>query len=326
MIRSRYSQWACSLIAVLGMLAGCKPGDNTNTATSTTTTSSKSSSSKPVVYTTFHPTTYFAERIAGDLAKVVNPCPADADPAFWMPDDATLAKYQAANLIILNGAGFESWVKQATLPEQRVVKTAEGFADEFITIKDTVVHSHGPSGKHTHAGVDGHTWLDPLNAKRQAAAIRDALARDWPEHAKTFKKNYDALAEDLDTLDARLQTVKAKLGEQTLLCAHPAYNYLARRYDWPVASLHLDPEEALDADALEEITQAKAEHANAKLMLWEGEPLDETKSTLREKLGLESVVFAPGEGLDEAQRRTGANYLSIMNANANRLLEALGTE
>ena len=33
----------------------------------------------PVVYTTFHPTTYFVERLADGLVEVVCPLPADAD-------------------------------------------------------------------------------------------------------------------------------------------------------------------------------------------------------------------------------------------------------
>ena len=50
----------------------------------------------PVVYTTFYPTTYFAQRIGGDLVKVVCPLPEGEDAIFWQPDDETLAALQGA--------------------------------------------------------------------------------------------------------------------------------------------------------------------------------------------------------------------------------------
>ncbi len=59
-------------------------------------------------------------------------------------------------------------------------------------------HRHGPEGEHTHKGIDGHTWLDPINAKIQAAAIRQAFAKKWPAHAESFERNFQSLVADLD--------------------------------------------------------------------------------------------------------------------------------
>ena len=136
---------------------------------------------KAKVFTTFYPTHYFARRIGGELTEVICPCPANEDPAFWMPDDKTILSYQGADLIVVNGASFEKWLNKVTLPESRIVDTTKPFAKEFITIAGAVTHSHGPSGEHTHAGIDGHTWLDPINAIAQSSAIRDALCKLLPE-------------------------------------------------------------------------------------------------------------------------------------------------
>ncbi len=57
------------------------------------------------IYTVNYPLAYFAERIAGDLAEIRFPAPPDVDPAFWMPGTDTIAAYQAADRILLNGAG-----------------------------------------------------------------------------------------------------------------------------------------------------------------------------------------------------------------------------
>jgi zinc transport system substrate-binding protein len=75
------------------------------------------------VYVVNYPLQYFAERIAGEHATVVFPAPSEVDPAFWLPDPHTIAAYQRADLILLNGATYEKWLTKATLPYARRVDT-----------------------------------------------------------------------------------------------------------------------------------------------------------------------------------------------------------
>jgi len=275
---------------------------------------------KPVVYTTFYPTEYFVERIAGDAVAVVNPVPADADPIFWEPPREVLAAYQQADLIVLNGAGFEKWVAKATLPGDRVVDTAAPFSDRFIHYEDAVTHSHGPEGEHTHAGLDGHTWVDPVTAKMQAAAIRDALAGRFPEHADAFAAGFAALAADLDALDAKLRDYAAgDNADAPLFMSHPAYNYIARRYGWNIENLDLDPEAMPDDATFAEIRAMKETHP-ARYLIWEGTPAPEIAARFADALGLESIVFSPVESLGPEERAAGEDYLSIMKRN----IEAMG--
>jgi len=54
----------------------------------------KEPTSKLTVYVVNYPLKYFAERIAGEHARVVFPVPGNVDPAFWMPDAETIQQYQ----------------------------------------------------------------------------------------------------------------------------------------------------------------------------------------------------------------------------------------
>lgn len=272
---------------------------------------------KPQVYTTFAPTTYFVRRIAGEQVDVVCPLPADGDPIFWMPSGETIAAYQKADLIVVNGAGFERWVEKVSLPTSRIVDTAAPLADQWLKYEGAVTHSHGTAERHSHEGVDGHTWLDPNHAKVQAAEIRDALIGLLPQAAEEFRANYAALAADLDELDRSLREVSQTLGDTPLLASHPAYNYLARRYGWNLTNLSLDPAVMPDAAALDEIRQALAA-APSRVLLWESPPTDEMVARFREDLGLTSVVFSPCEVLEEGQ-----DYITAMRENVARLREAL---
>lgn len=267
---------------------------------------SASPSGGKTVLTTFYPTQYFAQRIAGDFLTIDCPVPEDADPIFWQPDRASLQKYQAADLIIINGAQFEKWLATASLPESRIVDTAKSFEQDFIRYETSTTHKHGSAGEHAHEGIDGHTWLDPINAKVQAATIRQALAKRWPEHAAAFEKNFAALVADLDALDAACKEVDPA---QPMLASHPAYNYLARRYGWKVTTLDLDPETFPAKDAI------PASHP-AKVILWESMPREKTITLLEKQHGLKSIVFSPAELKGEE------DYLATMQANIARLKQS----
>jgi zinc transport system substrate-binding protein len=271
------------------------------------------------ICTTFYPTTYFTERIVGELASVACPLPSGADPITWMPDAKAIAAYQQADLIIINGAGFEKWVAKVSLPPSRLVDTAAPLADTFVKFTDSITHSHGPAGQHDHTGVDGHTWLDPQNAKIQAAEILKALVRLLPSHADKLTANHTALAGDLDAIDASL----TKLQGSTLLASHPAYNYLARRYKWNITSLDLDPSASPSDETIAGIRkQLEQIKPRPKIILWEENPANTAAERLKKDLGLVSVVFSPCE---HAPSPAG-DYLSVMHDNIRTLHAALSSE
>ena len=272
------------------------------------------------VYTTFYPTEYFAKRIGGDLVQVVCPVPDGEDAIFWKPDAAAIQSYQKADLIVLNGAGFAKWVAQVSLPENRVIDTARPFESEFVRYETAASHSHGGKGEHTHEGIDGHTWLDPVNAKVQASEIFKALKARIPNHVDDLGKRYRALCEDLDKLDEGLKSIDPTT---PLLASHPAYNYLVQRYKWKkLRNLDLDPEEMPSDQVFASIREGLEEHPT-KIILWEGEPNPEIAKRFADELGLKSVVFSPCELLKAEERSAGVDYLSVMRDNLKRLSDAL---
>ena len=265
-----------------------------------------------VVYTVNYPLQYFAQRIAGAHADVVFPAPAGVDPAFWQPEEATIAAYQQADLILLNGAGYAKWLDWVSLPRSKLVNTAAGFAADYIETTGAVTHRHGREGSHSHAGSAFTTWLDFRQAAVQASAIRDALSRLHPQHAKLFAANAQALESDLLVLDARMQAIVSSKPDTPLVASHPVYQYLARRYGLNLEEVMWEPDTPPDAGQWLEFERLLKDHP-AGWMLWEGDPLQESLERLQQ-LGLQSVVFdpcanAPGEG----------DFLDVMSNNLRRL-------
>lgn len=124
---------------------------------------------RPQVVAVSHPLGYVAERLAGDAAEVVYPVPEGADLSFWRPGIAEIGLIQAADLIVLNGAGFAAWVERASLPGARQVDTSAAFSDRYVAT-ESVTHGHGADGEHSHAGTSSYTWLDFEQAARQVEA------------------------------------------------------------------------------------------------------------------------------------------------------------
>lgn len=297
---------ALSLLALLAFLPACSRSD---------APPAPPAAHRLQVYTTFYPTTYFAKRIAGPHADIVCPLPANTDAAFWEPAPELVSQYQKADLILLNGANFEHWTLAATLPESKVVVCAEPFQKDWIVIKNAITHSHGPGGMHSHSGINGHTWPDPINAIAEENAIRDGLMAKDPAHRDDYAANAKALENDLLTLDTALKTIVVK---EELFASHPSYSYLARRYGWTLTHFGFEPHDPPSDAQIAELKKALAAHPTVRIMLWEDTPCAASQALMKE-LGLRSVVFNPDENGDD---RDG-DYMAAMRANIARLREAL---
>jgi zinc transport system substrate-binding protein len=260
------------------------------------------------VYAVNYPLAYFAGRIGGEAVKVVFPVPRGVDPAFWNPDAKTIANFQSADLILLNGAGYARWVARASLPRRRLVDTSKAFRDRFIRIEDAVTHAHGPSGAHAHAGTAFVTWLDPQQAIAQARAITRAFSRAHSAKAQQFEEGLKRLVADLETLDRELEAALQPFSGQPIVASHPIYQYLARRYALELKSVTWEPDQPPGAAEWRTFGKLLEGH-RAHVMLWEAPPADATAARLS-ALGLRSVVFDPC-----ANRPAEGDFMRVMRDN-----------
>ena len=262
-----------------------------------------------------YPLAYFAERIAGDLADVLFPVPADVDPSFWRPGIADISAFQAADLIVLNGAGFADWTARTSLPRSRIVNASAAFEDAFIAT-ETVTHSHGDGGEHSHTGTASYVWLDFGQAAMQAATIAAALIRRAPAAEAQISENLAALIADLTALDAEAQAIGAAAEGLTFITSHPRYQYFGRAHDLTLRALDWDAREE-PSEAQWQALEALVGESGATVFVWEAAPSD-TALQRMEDLGLSNAVFAP-----MANRPTNGDFLQGMQDGLSALAEAV---
>ncbi len=260
-----------------------------------------------VVFATSYPLAWFAERIGGDAVEVVFPAPAGVDPAHWNADAETIARAQAADLLLRHGAGDPPWLDLASLHRERVVDTTAAVRERLIR-RPTAVHQHGPDGEHSHGVLAGTTWLDPTLAASEAEAIASALSARRPEREESFRARLAELRRDLAELDRSLAHATEGLGDTPLLFSHPVYDYLQARYVLNGRAVAWEPYLAPNERQWRELREILVAHS-ATLMLWEAEPLDATRERLV-SLGVESRVYAPC-----ANRPATGDWMSVMKAN-----------
>ena len=300
------------LVGLSILLVGCKPGNIGRSAT-------KSASIKPQVYVTNYPLKYFAERIGAGLVEVHFPMTENGDPAFWQPDSQAIARYQTADAIITNGATYEKWIANATLPDAKLVDSSRSFSDKFMQMAEVETHSHGPGGEHSHTGTAFTTWIDFDQAAQQAGAVKDAIVKLVPSQKEVLEKNLAALVADLKQLDEDMMAVAKLIGERPVVASHPVYEYWARRYSLNLKSVLWEPDVVPSVDAINELKKLLDRHA-AQVMIWEGTPAPESIERLK-AIGIASVVFDPGGNLS-----SNGDWLAVMKQNLQSLRDWVQSE
>ncbi len=275
-------------------------------------TAASGAAGKLTIYVVNYPLQYFAERIAGEHARVVFPAPTDVDPAYWMPDAKTISDYQQADLILLNGANYAKWVNKVSLPRFRMVNTSAAFKNQYIEADEILTHSHGSEGKHGHEALAFTTWIDFSLAAEQAKAIAKALSRKKPALKDTFQKNYEELARELLKLDRDIKEVVSKDQPRVLVVSHPVYDYFARGYGLNMRSVHWEPDEIPTTEQMLKLHSILKDHPT-QWMIWEGEPIKESVDRLK-AIGIQSLVFDPcGNAPDQG------DFMSVMRQNVENL-------
>lgn len=246
---------------------------------------------------------YFAERLLGDTAEVVFPVPEGVDPSFWRPAIADISMIQGADLIVLNGAGFATWIDRVSLPRSKVVNTTAAIVDQFI-VTESITHSHGDGGEHSHEGLAAYTWLDPDLAAAQTKALAGIItARGLAEDA-TVTEQLTALQSDLVALNEAAATALLSAANTHIIATHPRYQYFARAYGLTMTSLQWEAGAMPTDDQLAEL-DALVTETGARILIWEATP-PAPAIAAAEALNLQSVVFPPLAGQSD-----DTDYLAV---------------
>jgi ABC-type Zn uptake system ZnuABC Zn-binding protein ZnuA len=155
-----------------------------------------------------------AQNIAGDRLQIDTLIPAGIDPHSYEPTPRDAARIETADILILNGAGFE----------ESLGSILNGRTGAVITASEGLT-------SRTQDPPDPHFWLDPTLAIQYVENIRDGLIAADPEGRATYTQNAAAYLEEIDALDRWIaeQVETIPPDRRKLVTNHESFGYFADR-------------------------------------------------------------------------------------------------
>ena len=176
-------------------------------------------------------------QVAGDRVEVRSLIPIGVDPHAYEPTPQDVAAVAGARLIVVNGAGLESFLSkliQTAGQDRPVLEASHGLASR--TAREGEVLEGGTIAAGPSADPDPHFWLDPVMVVRYVQNIRDELSRIDPAGEKTYGASADAYILKLRGLDAWIASEVAKIPAERreLVTNHETFGYFADRYGFRI--------------------------------------------------------------------------------------------
>ena len=239
-----------------------------------------------------------------------------------------------ADLLIVNGLGFEGWLER--------LSTAAGFDGITVVATDGITplsledeheedaahegdeeHEHG---HHHHGDKDPHAWHNLANGAIYASNIEEGLSAADPNNAGAYRENGERYRDQIAALDQEIHLSLKALPEyrRKIVTPHDAFGYFAESYDLTfVAPQGASTEsEASAADVAALIRRIRDERISAVFIE------NVADSRLIEQITRETDAVIGGTLYSDALSSEGgpaSTYLDMFRHNVGAITAALGS-
>lgn len=292
------------------------------------------------VYTTVYPLTYFTKRIGGNLVNVKSVYTVGANEHTFDPTQKDMMALADADLFFYIGLGLEGFVDNAkkTLANEDVtmIATADAVSDEELAVseihEDEHVneeestedeHEEESHDAHGHGEIDPHLWISPQISVNLASSIKEALINKDPENEATYNKNYAALVNELNKLDADFKEMSDASDNKTFFVSHAAFGYLAGTYGLEqVAVAGLNSQDEPSQKELTELVEL-AKTKNIKTILFEQNVSSKLSKVIQTEVGANALTLHNLGVLTAQDIDNNETYFTLMEQNLETLKKAL---
>jgi zinc/manganese transport system substrate-binding protein len=259
--------------------------------------------------------------VVGDRAAVRVIMPPGADPHEFAPSARQAEAMEEADLLVVNGAGFEQGLASVVAAARDAGTPTFVFADH-VQLRPLDGDDHDHDG-----GDDPHVWTDPLTVVDGLAPLGEALAAIEGVDPEVISSNAGALAESLRVLDEEIATMLEAIPapQRVLVTNHEALGYFAARYGFEVVGTVI-PSQSTSARSsaaeLEALARVIDEHGVPAIFAETTQPTQLAEALAADVDADVQVVALYTESLGE--EGSGADtYVGMMRTNAERIVEAL---
>ncbi|TAH36578.1 MAG: hypothetical protein EYC62_02185 [Alphaproteobacteria bacterium] len=192
------------------------------------------------ILTTFSVLYDITHNIVGDSADIYNIVPFGVDAHEYQLTAQDMRKFAIADVVIVNGAGFEPWLDRVIEASQfkGSVIVASKSADlitltkEQKRMREEHLAEHPEDKAEASNNLDPHAWQNISNARFYASKIANDLSKIDPAHGKVYKENYNSYRQQLIDLEnwAKNQFSGIQESKRKMVLTHDSMQYFARSY------------------------------------------------------------------------------------------------
>jgi len=251
-------------------------------------------------------------QVAGDNIDLKILVGADGDTHVYEPTPGDAKTVSAADLVIVNGFGFEGWM-------DRLI-AASGYKGPVIAATKGIepLHFEGT------LNPDPHAWQSLANGKIYIANIRDALMQADKAHAADYRRNAEHYLKQIDALDRQVMSDMGAIPEnkRKVISTHDAFQYFAQEYHVTfIAPQGINPEANVSAgDMAGLIDEIRKQHIHALFFenISDSRLMKQLESETGAHIGgtLYSDALSPPDG-------PASSYLALFAHNAAELTKGM---
>ena len=265
----------------------------------------------------------FSQNIGKEMIDVTLLVPMGADPHDWEPTIRDREKLQKADVIIVNGIGYEHWLDSFDSNDNQgiLVDTSNGIStldsekhDDHAKEDDHDGHEEEEDG---HENLDPHIWLNPVYAQLQVKNIANALSNSDPTNKNYYQSNAAIYNKELDLLDSKIRTELSGC-KTDFITFHNAFSYFSEEYGLTQHTIisSNDSHGEVTPQTLENIISL-ARELNIKVIFAEESTSTKTSQVIADEIGGKVLVLSPLEIVSDE------SYVEKMIQNLDNLKDAL---
>ena len=255
-----------------------------------------------------------AQNVAGERLQVESLLPLGADPHSYQTTPQDVAKVADSDLLIVNGADYEHFLKN-------VLENAGGRRTVIEAVAGIKVRKEAGSEN----GVDPHLWLDPNNVIIYVENIRDGLSELDPDGAKEYGINAEAYISQLRELDLwiREQVNTIPVERRLLVTNHESLGYFAERYGFTVVGTVIPGFSSEAAPSARQMAALidKINASGAPAVFLDAADVTTLAEQIASDAGVTVVTDLHLESLTDGP--PAGTYINMMKHNVSRIVEAL---
>ncbi len=260
----------------------------------------KDKKEKKVVVVTVYPIYDITKKIVGNKMQVVSVMPPNADMHTFEPNPSIIKYIEDADILITTGIFSESWEK-----------------DIYMTFlknkgKNKIVINASKGIEIIEGNV--HFWVSVKNAIIIAENIKNGIVELDPENSEYYEKNAKIYIEKLINLNREYEEALKNCKIREIIVTHPAYEYLARDYNFSQISIYgASPEVEPSPQKLRSIIE-RAKKKGIKYVLYESNFDKKIAETVAREIDAEILEINPA---------IYGEYISVMRKNLEILKVAM---